>query len=125
MINAEGVFTYLSNSSNLNSIFLKKYIFIIANNSQFAFAYSINILRGRFKLGERAIARSGYISYLYARDIIKGRFELGEEAISKSAECSCKYAEEVLDERFKLGEEVIRTHLGYRLLYEDAFGVRL
>jgi hypothetical protein len=49
------------------------------------------VIKGRFELGEPAIATKAEYSYEYAKDIIKGRFELGEPEIKKDAYYSYIY----------------------------------
>ena len=40
-------------------------------NAKDCYDYAINILKGRFELGEKAISKDADCSYLYARDILK------------------------------------------------------
>ena len=47
------------------------------------------------------------MSYVYAKDILKGPFKLGEKAIATSADWSFEYSRHVLKKRFKLGESKI------------------
>ena len=56
-------------------------------------------------------------SYLYARNV-KGRFKLGEKAISKNSNLSLNYARYVLSgikSRFKLGEK------NYKPIYSELY----
>jgi len=94
---------------------IMKYVTI---NSQLSYYYAENILRGRFELGEEAIAKDTVYSYYYAKNIIRGRFELGEKAIAKDAYYSYDYALSVLNrKRFELGEEAIAKDARYSCYY--------
>ena len=79
----------------------------IAKDALWAHDYAVNALKGRFEFGEAVIATDARLAYLYAKDVIKGRWELGEPAIATSTESSYRYAKDVLHGRFELGEEVI------------------
>ena len=66
---------------------------IIAKDWHYYYEYAYCVLKGRFELGEKAIATNTYesviatsscYSYWYAKDVLKGRFELGEHTISCS-----------------------------------------
>jgi hypothetical protein len=52
------------------------------------------ILKGRFKLGEPAIAKDAHYSYAYAIDVLHGRFPLGEPTIAKNEIRWKKYCEQ-------------------------------
>lgn len=53
------------------------------NSAKTAYEYAAYI-KGAFPDGERIIATSSTYSYMYAMNILKGKFELGEEAILTS-----------------------------------------
>jgi hypothetical protein len=72
-----------------------------------AYDYAYYVIKGRFELGEPAIAANAFYSYWYARDVIKGRFELGERTIATNAYYSYEYACDVIKGRFELGEPKI------------------
>lgn len=71
----------------------------ISKNAQYSYIYAVDILKGRFKLGEKAISKNAEHSYLYALDILKGRFKLGEKVISKNAYYSNLYKLDILKEK--------------------------
>jgi hypothetical protein len=79
--------------------------------------YAKDILKGRFILGEKIIAKSADYSYLYAKDVLKGPFPLGEASIAKYAYYGCLYATYVLKGRFKKGEAAIATDVLYSYFY--------
>jgi len=91
----------------------------ISKNAEYSYLYAINVLKGRFEMGEKAISKDAEYSYCYARDVLEGRFEMGEKAISNSAEYSYYYARHVLKGRFEMGEEVIETNSWYYYLYAE------
>lgn len=71
---------------------------------------------------ERLISKNSEYSYYYALEILKGRFELGENAISKDSEYSLFYAKEALGERFRLGEKaIIEDTVWFEIYIEDIF----
>lgn len=65
---------------------------VIAESPIRSYRYGKEVLKGRFELGEGAIATDAQVSYLYARDVLKGRFLLGETPISKSPHYSFMYS---------------------------------
>lgn len=79
--------------------------------------YALEVLKGKFTIGEDAISMNGLYSYWYARDIIRGRFILGEESISRTVSHSFYYADSALLGRFVLGEKVISTDAWYSYMY--------
>ena len=56
---------------------------IIAKSTYHSFWYAKLVLKGPFKLGEKAIAKDYYFAYRYAKQILNGPFKLGESAIAK------------------------------------------
>jgi hypothetical protein len=50
-----------------------------------AYYYALQVLKGRFQDGEKAISTDAEYSYRYAKDVLKDRFEAGESAILSSA----------------------------------------
>ena len=104
----------------------------IAKSVKYSYFYAKNILRGPFKLGEKAIAtrdslalqyakwvkgpfklgepifaKTAFFAFEYASVVLKGPFKLGEKAIAKSDHRSFAYAKEILKGPFKLGEPII------------------
>ena len=61
-----------------------------------SYFHALNVIKGRFELGEKIISKNAYYSYSYALNVLQGRFELGEEVISKNAEYSIKYGKDIL-----------------------------
>ncbi len=55
----------------------------IARNPWESYRYAKDILKGPFPAGERVLAKNPYYAFEYAKTI-KGRFELGEKAIANS-----------------------------------------
>jgi hypothetical protein len=117
---------------------------IIAEDAEASYLYAKDVLKGEFKLGEKAIAKDSYLSwayaylinsrfqlgeqaisqnaeysYRYAADVLEDRFELGEHAISKSSKYSCLYAKDVLRDKFELGEEIIKSDRKYKKIYNE------
>jgi hypothetical protein len=82
-----------------------------------AYDYARNVIEGRFKLGESAIAKDARYAYEYARDVIKGRFELGEQVITADARYAYSYARDVIEGRFELGEPAIVANAHYSYVY--------
>jgi hypothetical protein len=82
-----------------------------------AYDYARNFIKGRFELGESAIAADAYYSYYYACDVIKGRFKLGEPVIAKDARYAYYYACDVIKGRFELGEPVIAKDAKWAYVY--------
>jgi len=72
---------------------------IISKNAQCSYLYALNVIKGKWELGEPAISKNAYYSYLCAKHVIKGRWELGEPAICKDAYSSYWYAIEVIKGR--------------------------
>ena len=56
---------------------------IISTSGRYSHLYARYVLKGRFPLGEAAIASSTITSYEYAVIVLKGPFSLGEPAIAK------------------------------------------
>jgi hypothetical protein len=84
-----------------------------------AYDYAYYVIKGRFELGEPAIAANAFYSYWYACDVIKERFELGERTIATNAYYSYEYARDVIKGRFELGEPKILKSIyakNYKLL---------
>lgn len=95
---------------------------IIATDAEFSFDYAENILKGRFPLGEKAIANAytdgnTSLTFLYARDVIQGPWPPGEKGIATNAFCSFKYATKVLRNRFPSGEPQILSDNAYSGTY--------
>ena len=90
---------------------------IISEDAKCSYKYAINVINGRWKLGEAAISESAERSYWYAKYIIEGRFVLGEAAISKDAELSYEYAINVIKGRWELGEAAISKDAEYSFCY--------
>lgn len=79
----------------------------IVGSSQKSYHYARDVIKGRFELGEPAIAENTEYSYYYASEVIKGRFELGEPAIAGSARYSYEYARDIIKGRFPAGEKAL------------------
>ena len=86
---------------------------IIAKSAKYSYLYANDILKGPFKLGEKAIASVSNLAYLYALRILKKKpFPLGEPAIAKDEEYSKKYTQEVLKKDFYLDGKLICKYKG-------------
>jgi hypothetical protein len=81
--------------------------------------YASYILKGKFELGEKAIAENTDYSFNYALYVLNKPFPLGEAAISIDAEYSYNYALYVLNGPFPLGEKAIAEDKYYSDLYAD------
>lgn len=57
---------------------------IIAQESMFAYYYAIEMINGRFELGEKTISADAHYSYWYATRAIKAPFSLGHYTIFNS-----------------------------------------
>jgi len=68
---------------------------VISKDAYYSYCYAINIIKGKWELGEPTISKNAQFSFIYARDV-KGRFILGEPAISKNALYSYLYAKYVI-----------------------------
>lgn len=115
-----------------------------------AYLYSLDIVRGPWELGEKAISTDPFWSYTYVRNIIKAPWPPGEKAIAtdpslayrycliirrpwKAAEktiadnpkSSCYYAKIILKHPWKMGEKAIATDPFYVNIYCDEFGLEL
>jgi len=64
---------------------------IISKDAGYSYYYAINIIKGRWELGEPTISKDVYYSYIYAKDVVKGRWELGEPIIRKNANTYYSY----------------------------------
>lgn len=51
---------------------------------EWAYSYTMDVIRGRWIEGEEAIKRSSGWAYFYARDVIEDRWVEGEEAIKRN-----------------------------------------
>lgn len=65
---------------------------IISKDPMYSYYYSLNIIGGPWKKGERIIRTDSYFAFTYARDIIKGHWEKGEDIISIDAAWSYHYS---------------------------------
>ena len=77
-------------------------------NSELAYNYARNIIKGRFPEGEAAIAKHPVYAYEYARDIIKGRWPEGEAVIAEEPNWAFYYARHVIRGRFPEAEPGLR-----------------
>lgn len=100
----------------LKPLAIKGLELIMAEDAEYSYYYAEDVLKGRFELGEPAIAQDYFFSMTYARDVICGDFPLGEKAISQDFASSYHYAN-ALGKRFELGEKKIaesgQTSLAY------------
>ena len=82
----------------------------IAKDSFLSMQYAKNVIKGEWKKGEPAIARTAEASYYYSAMTLDGkRFPEGEDAIARSVYFSNAYAKVVLKGRFPKGETAIAT----------------
>lgn len=90
----------------------------IAETSQFTFSYVKHVLRNKpFPLGEKQLAKDADQAYWYASKIIKGPWPPGEPVISESPMYSFWYAYNVLHSRFPMGEDAIAEDPSFALDY--------
>jgi hypothetical protein len=71
-----------------------------------------SVLKGAFKLGEKAIATDYHYACYYAIYVIKTSFELGEPAIAKDALHSLRYTDIILKKDFYLDGKLIYKYKG-------------
>ena len=80
----------------------------IATSAQWSLRYVYNVLKRKpFKAGEAAIAKEAQYSYEYAKDVLKGPWPAGEAAIAKDGWYSLGYARSVIGGPFPAGEAAI------------------
>ena len=80
---------------------------VIAQDANMSYEYAIDVIKGRFKLGEPTIAKNTELAYEYAVNVIQGRFKLGESVIATDAKWAYLYARWVFKGRWELGEQSI------------------
>lgn len=97
------IMNYIESFGGIN----EKVEIFLSNDASNACRYAENVLKGRFELGESAIASDDYWSLRYAFYVLKGRFELGEPVIANNRRRAFEYAKDVLKGRFELGEPAI------------------
>jgi hypothetical protein len=96
---------------------------IIAKNAAASYLYAKNIIKGKFKLGEKIITDHDIkiddvrYAYEYARDIIKGVWPEGEFNIARRAETAFLYAKNILKDKFPAGEKAISNNSNIALKY--------
>ena len=78
--------------------------------AQKAYQYAKNILKRRWKEGEKAIGSSPYYAYQYAKFVIKGRWPEAENAILQHPNSAYLYAKYVLKNRWPEAEEKAKWH---------------
>ena len=44
---------------------------VISKNAKYSYLYALDILKGRFELGEKVISKDAHYSYYYARNVLK------------------------------------------------------
>ena len=89
---------------------------IIAKSAYYSYQYANDILKGPFKLGEKAISTNAHYSYEYAI-LLEKRFPAGEPVIAKDANYSLYYAQWILKKAFPLGEPAIAKNTEYSKEY--------
>jgi hypothetical protein len=77
---------------------------VIAQNPRLAYAYAMEILKGRFPKGEPRIVQDGGWAYLYAKDVLQGPFPEAEPVIAQDPDYARWYIEDVL----KTPEDIAR-----------------
>ena len=105
-----------NNDSEVERGHFKKLEKIIATSGPHSFDFAARF-GGRFRLGEKAIAKIPILAVRYAIEVIKGRFTVAEKSIATDAEASYIYAKRVLNKRFVAGEAVIATSAEYSAMY--------
>lgn len=88
----------------------KKQLKYIASDTQLAYTYAVERVRGRWPRGEAAILLDPYYSLKYAERIIQGRWPEAEVIISKDSMMSLHYAQYVIAGRFPEGEAAIASN---------------
>jgi hypothetical protein len=97
----------------------------IATDPYQAKDYATTILKGRFKLAEPTIAKNSYASYIYALKVLKGPFKLGEPAILKDPEDALLYAKNVLKKPWPKAEPIIASNIWTTIEYNTSFNQHL
>jgi len=70
----------------------QEFIDVVATDPKFAVQYASHVLDySRFPEGEKTIATSAKDSYMYALNIIEGRWKMGEKVIASNPEYKQKY----------------------------------
>lgn len=88
------------------------------------YEYVYSFLQKPFKPLEDRIKNDRNLSFVYAMDVLEGKFELGEPIIATCPWRSCEYAKYAIKERFILGEAIIKGSL-HQKEYEYAFKIKL
>lgn len=91
--------------------------FMLAKNGEVAYFYALRILRGRFKLGEKAIADCPEWALKYARFIIKRRFRIAEDKIARDPKLCYLYFKHVV--RKKLPPKMHRVMVSSGFKFAD------
>lgn len=89
---------------------------MILKNSTITVNYTLYILKKPWPLGEDVIAMDAMSSYFYARDVIRGRFPLGEPMIAKS-HWALIYTDRIIKGPWALGEPMIATNIDDAITY--------
>ncbi len=90
---------------------------VIALDPWYSYYYARNIIKRRWKEGEKNIATDPECSYWYASYVINGRFEEGEKSISADPYYSYLYVHNVLKDSFELCHSTIfNSELKYEYL---------
>jgi hypothetical protein len=97
---------------------------IISKDSNSAYLYALNIIKGRFEKAELYIKKVPYDAYYYAADVIKGRFEKAEPFIMKYPDIAFLYARDIIKGRWPKAEPAIMSDLDTRSEYEQTFGLK-
>ena len=90
---------------------------VIANDPDYSYLYSRDVIKGKWEGGEKSIATRPECSYWYASYIIKEKWEEGEKSISTDSECSYLYAYNIIKDRWEDGEKSIATDSEWSYLY--------
>jgi len=69
---------------------------IIIKSSEFAYNYSLNIIKGRWIEAEKYIIKDLHYAYFYANHIIEGRWIEAEDVISTSSIYAYLYARYII-----------------------------
>lgn len=97
------IVNYIESFGGIN----EKVEIFICNDAANACRYAETVLKGRFELGEPAIALDSYWALRYAEYVLKGRFELAEPIIATTSHRAFQYAKKIIKGRFELAEPVI------------------
>jgi hypothetical protein len=78
-----------------------------AKNPSLAYYYARDVVKGRWLVGEPAIATDPEYAYWYAVDVVRGRWKGGEPVLARHPRFASAYAINAVKGRFIEGEKAL------------------